>query len=195
MAATSTREKIICAADLLFYQQGFSHTSFADIAKAVNISRGNFYYHFKSKDQILSAVISLRRSNTHLLLKKWELCTAQPNLRLLSFIQLLQLNQDNILRYGCPVGTLCAELIKLDHPANSDARMILTLYRTWLRRQFSALGHKTQADNLALHLLTQSQGIATLASAFNDRTYLSRQILLLQQWLDKLLNQETIPVS
>ena len=38
-----TREHIVRAADELFYQQGFDHTSFADIAKAVNISRGNFY--------------------------------------------------------------------------------------------------------------------------------------------------------
>lgn len=35
--------QIITAADKLFYEQGFEHTSFAHIAKAVNISRGNFY--------------------------------------------------------------------------------------------------------------------------------------------------------
>ena len=43
----STREQIVLAADQLFYEQGFEHTSFADIADAVKLSRGNFYYHFK----------------------------------------------------------------------------------------------------------------------------------------------------
>ena len=33
----------IRAADELFYKQGFEHTSFADVAEAVGISRGNFY--------------------------------------------------------------------------------------------------------------------------------------------------------
>ncbi|NQZ33584.1 MAG: TetR/AcrR family transcriptional regulator [Oceanospirillaceae bacterium] len=186
MTATNTREQIIVAADVLFYQQGFDHTSFANIAEAVNISRGNFYYHFKSKDQILSAVISLRRSNTHLMLKEWELSTERPERRLLNFIQILQVNHDKILRYGCPVGTLTTELLKLSHPASNEAKMIFTLFRTWLRRQFSEMGHKSDSDNLAMQLLIQSQGIATLANAFNDAEFLNKQVSQLQQWLDDL---------
>lgn len=189
MSANNTRDQIICAADLLFYQQGFDHTSFANIAEAVNISRGNFYYHFKSKDQILTAVINLRRSNTHLLLKQWELNSEQPTLRLLSFIQILQVNQDKILNYGCPVGTLNSELIKLNHPSREEAKMIFTLFRTWLRRQFTELGHKTEADNLAMYLLAQSQGIATLASSFNDQVLLNNQVTQLQQWLENLSSE------
>ena len=43
----STRELIVEKADTLFYEGGFEATSFADIAAAVGISRGNFYHHFK----------------------------------------------------------------------------------------------------------------------------------------------------
>ena len=64
MNDTTTRANIIDAADQLFYRQGYEHTSFADIADVVQISRGNFYYHFKSKDEILDAVINLRLVNT-----------------------------------------------------------------------------------------------------------------------------------
>ena len=52
MAATDTRAQIVEAADQLFYERGFEHTSFADIAAQVQISRGNFYYHFRTKDEI-----------------------------------------------------------------------------------------------------------------------------------------------
>ena len=52
MSDKTTRDQIVEAADRLFYRQGYEHTSFADIADAVQISRGNFYYHFKSKDEI-----------------------------------------------------------------------------------------------------------------------------------------------
>jgi AcrR family transcriptional regulator len=41
-AAPTTRERIVDAADTLFYQRGFEKTSFADIADAVGLSRGNF---------------------------------------------------------------------------------------------------------------------------------------------------------
>ena len=64
MPNQSTRESIVEAADRLFYQRGYDHTSFADIADDVEISRGNFYHHFKTKDDILAAVIS--RRPTHL---------------------------------------------------------------------------------------------------------------------------------
>lgn len=61
----STRDAIVAAADALFYQQRVASTSFADIAAQVNISRGNFYHHFRSKDEILDAVFALRTARTH----------------------------------------------------------------------------------------------------------------------------------
>ena len=56
----ATRDLIVEAADRLFYRKGYAHTSFSDIADVVQISRGNFYYHFKTKDEILNAVIATR---------------------------------------------------------------------------------------------------------------------------------------
>ena len=62
------------AADRLFYRQGYEHTSFADIADAVRISRGNFYYHFKTKDEILDAVIDgAARQRPSATLARWEI--------------------------------------------------------------------------------------------------------------------------
>ena len=69
----TTRDHIVDAADQLFYRQGYEHTSFSDIADAVQISRGNFYYHFKSKDEILDAVIDERLANTQTMLEQWEI--------------------------------------------------------------------------------------------------------------------------
>jgi AcrR family transcriptional regulator len=40
--AHQARVRIIEAIDALFHAQGFDNTSFADIADAVHISRGNF---------------------------------------------------------------------------------------------------------------------------------------------------------
>ena len=179
----NTRERIIDAADRLFYRQGYEHTSFSDIADAVRISRGNFYYHFKTKDEILAAVIKLRLANTQKMLEHWEIQGAQPADRIRSFIHILLVNRAKIKRYGCPVGTLCTELAKLNHAAQGEANKLFTLFRTWLRRQFTLLGRKDDADELAMHLLARSQGIATLASAFHDETFLRQEVGLLCDWL------------
>src|ERR1041384_2600163 len=113
----STRDHIIAAADLLFYRRGYEHTSFADIAGVVRISRGNFYYHFRTKDEILDAVIAARLAGTRMMLERWEIDGKSPEERIRSFIQMLIANRTDIKRYGCPVGTLSGELAKPRAPA------------------------------------------------------------------------------
>jgi len=183
--STTTRDQIIEAADQLFYQQGYEHTSFSDIANAVQISRGNFYHHFKSKDDILSAVIQQRLNNTQQMLDKWQSEGASPKDRIRSFINILIMNRTKIKNFGCPVGTLCTELAKLEHVAQNDANALFTLFRNWLRKQFEQLGHKKEADALAMHLLARSQGIATLANAFHDEKFIKQEVDFLYDWLDE----------
>lgn len=184
MSDKTTRDHIVEAADELFYRQGYEHTSFSDIADAVRISRGNFYYHFKSKDEILGAVIDVRLANTRKMLEKWEIEGKRPADRIRSFIHILIANRAKIKRYGCPVGTLCSELAKLNHGSQSEANMLFTLFRTWLRRQFTLLGRKADADELAMHLLARSQGVATLANAFHDEKFIKQEVRLMCDWLE-----------
>ena len=47
--STNSKEKIVLAADQLFYVRGYNQTSFSDIADETGIPRGNFYYYFKTK--------------------------------------------------------------------------------------------------------------------------------------------------
>ncbi|WP_034349468.1 TetR/AcrR family transcriptional regulator [Noviherbaspirillum massiliense] len=179
----TTYDHIIEAADRLFYQQGYEHTSFSDIAHAVQISRGNFYHHFKAKDEILNAVIERRLVNTRAMLAQWENEGTRPEERIGSFIHMLIGNRAKIKLYGCPVGTLCSELAKLDHPSKADANKLFTLFRTWLRKQFVLLGCKANADELAMHLLARSQGVAMLASAFQDEKFIKQEVQQMLDWL------------
>jgi len=184
MSEKTTRDHIVEAADQLFYQQGYEHTSFSHIADTAQISRGNFYYHFKSKDEILDAVISERITNTRAILEQWETENSQPADRIRCFIHILIENRDKIKLYGCPVGTLSSELAKLNHGSKADANRLFTLYRTWLCKQFALLGRKTGADELAMHLLARSQGVATLASAFHDETFIRQEVQKMCDWLN-----------
>jgi AcrR family transcriptional regulator len=179
----STREHIVEAADGLFYRQGYEHTSFSDIADAVQISRGNFYYHFKTKDEILDAVIETRLENTRQVLERWETEGKTPADRIRSFIHILIANRTDIKRFGCPIGTLSLELAKLGHASQAEANALFTLFRTWLRRQFSLLGRKTDADALAMHVLAMSQGVAALANAFHDDKFIQREVRQMCEWL------------
>lgn len=183
MTGKTTRERIVDAADRLFYEQGYEQTSFSDVAESVGITRGNFYHHFKSKDEILDAVIGLRLEATAQMLARWEAEGGHPEGRLLCFVGMLIANRAKIMAHGCPVGTLCTEMAKLDHPSREDANKIFLLFRTWLRRQFESLGRKGDADDLAMHLLARSQGVATLANAFHDEGFIQKEVDAMRDWI------------
>ncbi len=184
MGAIETRRQIVEAADRLFYEHGFEATSFADIAGDVGLSRGNFYYHFRTKYEILRAVMALRLANTQSTLHAWEKDESSPVERIKRFIHILITNRTKIMAHGCPVGTLSNELAKLDHVARGDAVELFNLFRAWLARQFAALGRKADAEALALHLLMRSQGVATLAAAFRDEDFIRREVADMNAWLD-----------
>ncbi|MDQ0393675.1 TetR/AcrR family transcriptional regulator [Labrys monachus] len=195
MGANETRQQIVDVADRLFYEHGFEATSFADIAKDVGLSRGNFYYHFKTKDEILDAVIAQRAANTRAMLDVWDQDAESPADRIRSFVHMLIANQTSIMAHGCPVGTLCNELAKLDHAAKDDAAGLFSLFRDWLAQQFAALGREADADALALHILMRSQGVAALATAFHDEDFIRREVEDMEAWLHAECPAASIPHS
>lgn len=55
--AAARRNEILDAAEALFVSKGFDHATTNDILERVGIARGTLYYHFKSKEEILDAMI------------------------------------------------------------------------------------------------------------------------------------------
>ena len=55
-----TFEKIVVTAARLFVEKGYEQTSVQDILDATGLSKGGLYHHFKSKEQILDAVMQRR---------------------------------------------------------------------------------------------------------------------------------------
>lgn len=55
--AEERKNEILDVAERLFEAKGFDNTSTNDILKEIGIARGTLYYHFKSKEDILDAVI------------------------------------------------------------------------------------------------------------------------------------------
>ena len=54
--ALETRNRILDAAENVFYTKGVAHTSLDDIAKAANVTRGAIYWHFKNKSDLFIAM-------------------------------------------------------------------------------------------------------------------------------------------
>lgn len=50
--------EILDMAENLFYAKGYHETQISDIVKAIGVAQGTFYYYFKSKEEILEALIN-----------------------------------------------------------------------------------------------------------------------------------------
>ena len=178
------RQCIIAAAEDLFYQRGYNQTSFQDISDATNIPRGNFYYYFKTKEDILNAVIDARVSALSILLNKFDTEITSPRERLLMFTNRLEHDADDIAQSGCPTGTLCAELAKGDAPLHEKSKQVFVVLRVWMKQQFEMMG-VSNADELSMDLITRLQGINLMASVFKDEAYLTRSHTDIHDWINE----------
>lgn len=93
--AQERKNEILDAAERLFREKGFDHTSTSDILSEVGIARGTLYYHFQSKEEIMDAVIE--RMLGQMLAEAKELVRHKeiPVLQRLTLaIRAMQINED-----------------------------------------------------------------------------------------------------
>jgi AcrR family transcriptional regulator len=57
-SAAGTRGRILDGARELFVERGYAGTSIRDISERVGMTKGSLYYHFESKEQLLSALLT-----------------------------------------------------------------------------------------------------------------------------------------
>lgn len=191
MAAASskgeqTRAGIVDCAKRLFYEHGYDGTSFSDIVEASGLYRGNIYHYFKTKDDILKAVVDQHLADFQALLEMWERKHREPKARLLAFLDMIAGRKLELVQYGCPIGSLNTELGKDRRDLQDAARMLFDLFRDWLALRFTELGHKQDAEQLAMHLLGRAQGIAVIAHVYHDPRLLKREVEQLQGWIEQL---------
>lgn len=79
-----TLENILSISEKLFIEKGFENTSIQEIINELGMSKGAIYYHFKSKEEILDAVLLKHSNQLERMLKKWihdnDACTAREKL-------------------------------------------------------------------------------------------------------------------
>lgn len=56
--AEATRQAILQSAMDTFYEKGYSKTTFDEIAKRINLTKGAVYWHFRNKPDLIAAIIN-----------------------------------------------------------------------------------------------------------------------------------------
>lgn len=168
----------------MFYEQGVEKTTIADIAHAADVPPGNVYYHFKTKDAFVHAVIDTHADVlTGVLAEAAEL--ADPAERLKAVIRGWVDQRDLAARYGCPFGSLAAELDKRADAFGGEPARVMGLLVDWAREQFAALD-RADAAELAIAYVAAYQGISLLTNTFRDPDLMRTEGARLERWIDSL---------
>jgi AcrR family transcriptional regulator len=184
-AARGKRDRLIAAATELLYRQGVEMTTLADIALSAEVPLGNVYYYFKTKDEIIDAVVQAHLHTIRRTLAAIEADHRTPKGRLKALVKVLVGESDLIAEYGCPQGSLCSELNKRGSDGDHCAPDLIRVPLSWVQEQFRLMGRRDAYD-LAVTLMATYQGTALLSNTLSDPTLMTRESRRLSRWIDSL---------
>ena len=178
------RDRLVAAATRLLLEQGIERTTLADVAAAANVPSGNVYYYFKTKDDLVAAVVSSYIERAKAVLHEIDIKYRTPKARLKALVRQLTAHGDQIAETGCPVGTLCSELGKRTGIDLSQSELMKTPL-DWAEDQFRSLG-RTDARELSQQLMADYEGSALLSNTLNDPSILHAMARRLLAWIESM---------
>jgi AcrR family transcriptional regulator len=114
-SAPDTRTRILESALTLFTEQGFTSTSLQQIADRLSVTKAALYYHFRSKDGLLEALVTPAVSDIESLLDKYADSARTPADRR----HFMEDYLDYLIAHRRLLAFVVRDLASLAHPALS----------------------------------------------------------------------------
>jgi TetR/AcrR family transcriptional regulator, transcriptional repressor for nem operon len=178
------RQRLVESARSLLHEQGAQRTTLVEVADRAHVPPGNVYYYFKTKDDLIGAVLDAYAAEATRLIETLDRLKT-PQARLKALVRSWDEMRDVVARHGCPMGALCSELDKGDGGLDRKGAEVLGRIVDWAEGQFRQLGRRDARD-LALALFAGIQGAALLANTFRDPGILRGQTRHLERWIDSV---------
>lgn len=139
-AAPSARDRILLAADRLFYEEGVRGVGVDRVVAESDVSRMTFYRHFPAKDDLVVAYVRRQLDRDQaVLLRLVDAHPDDPRRVLLDVADHLFRDAAQRGFRGCPYSNVSVEYFEADHPVRQAARE----HRVWFRGEVAALLART----------------------------------------------------
>ena len=188
----ATRDQILDAATRLIHLQGYHGTSLDDVLTASGVGKGNFYYYFRSKEDLGHAIIDriVEAFIAHTLEPVFADTSADPIRQIHAFLdRVLDTQRQRNCVGGCPLGNLASELSDVHEGFRRRLAGIFTEWRARLTEALSrgqARGRVRQscapADG-AQFLVASLEGAILLAKVTKDISVMEKCVGELKQHL------------
>jgi AcrR family transcriptional regulator len=177
------RERLVDAACALAYRQGIGRTTLAEIAGAAEVPLGNVYYYFKTKDDLVAAVVEARVGELQSALAALDRGHRSPKARLKALLRFVAAQGSSIAQFGCQYGTLATDLVKRTGGPDADGARLMQALLDWAEAQFRSVGRR-DALGLALEYVAAYQGAAVVTNALGQPELMTRQARRIERWVD-----------
>lgn len=171
-SAARTRRLILDAAYGLFRRRGYSRVSMDEIAHATRVTKRTLYYHFKSKDELLTAVLEAQHELALAAFRTFgDRLAGSPEAIVDNLFEQLAVWSDKPRWAGSGFTRLVVELADLPgHPARLIARRHKAQLETHLAELLARAG-VARANVVAREVWLLSEGAISLMLVHGDRSY------------------------
>ena len=190
LRGATTRDLILDAATRLIHLQGYHCTSLDDVLRESGVGKGNFYYHFKSKEELGYAIIDrlMQGFIKRTLEPAFADPTGDPVAQVHAFFDHVVDNQrQRNCVGGCPIGNLASELSDVHEGFRRRLAGIFAEWRAKLTEVLSRsqLSGRVREDfdpsALAQFLVAALEGAILLTKVTRDIQIMERCVEQLKQ--------------
>lgn len=189
----TTRERLVETARLLFLCKGYEATSIAGILHEAGVNSGSLYYFFKTKEELLLAVLDRYVELLHpCVMDPVFTRVADPIERVFAVLDgYRQMLLTTDCRQGCPIGNLALEMSEKSDAVREKVALNFTNWRKAIRGCLIDAGERLPADinrdKLAAFVLTVMEGAVMLARAHRSLEPYDASLAMLREYFDRLL--------
>jgi len=190
---TDSRTRLMAAAVNLVRTHGYNSTRVEDVCAAAGVTKGSFFHHFASKDELAASAAGFWNENAARLFARAPYTLhPDPLDRLLGYVKFRrQLIAGENWEYSCYAGTTIQEV----HETNPDLRdacaesihghvAMLKLMIEQALEEYPV--PKLDAEALAIHMQAVTQGAFVMAKALQDRKVAIASVEHLHRYIELL---------
>ena len=188
----STREAILEAASRLIHVHGYNHTALDDVLRESGVGKGNFYYHFKSKEELGYAILDQIIGS--FLDRTLKPCFSDPEGRALTQIRcfldrVLETQRERNCVGGCPLGNLASELSDVHEGFRARLASVFAAWRERLTlalttaQRGGAVDGACRPEAVAGFLVASLEGAILLTKLTKDITVMEQCVAEMKRYL------------
>jgi len=196
----ATKTRILDAAEALIMGHGLAGTSIDKVIEKAAITKGAFFYHFKTKADLARSLVEryAQRDEHHLQeqLKRAEKLSRDPLQQVLIFIGLFQEEAEQLTEpgAGCLIASYVYQFEELDQDIREISAQALLRWRQQLGQKFAeVLAHyparlPVKAEELADAFVSAIEGAFVMLRVLQEPQQLSQQLAHYRNYIELLFS-------